>query len=178
MGYSFYLSAIDNNPDASSHSIATILMVAVTILLALLVLLLFHMPSLEYTTEMVPAIFTITGIDTVDEITGLLNYDSRVMLIHTGTLNYENKNLKATFYKNGQLVNANIATMNGHDFISTAHVGVQWMGGSGCSGVTWAPVEQIVIDFTDGTYYPGDTVQVDIFDNSTGRIISRHIYHG
>lgn len=109
-------------------------MVAVTILLALLVLLLFQMPSLEYTIGMVPAIFTITGIDNVDEITGHLNYDSRVMLIHTGTLNYENGNLKAAFFKKGQLVNCNIETMNGHDFISTPHFGVQWMGGMGCNG--------------------------------------------
>jgi hypothetical protein len=172
------LPAIENNPDAISQTIATILMVAITILLALLVLLLFRMPSLEYTLGMVPAIFTITNIDDVDEISGHLNYDSRVMLIHTGTLNYQNANLKAIFYKNGQLVNANIATMNGHDFISTSHNGVQWMGGTGCSGTAWTPGEQIAIDFTDETFKPGDTVQIDVFNNSTGQVISRHIYHG
>jgi hypothetical protein len=172
------LSAIENNTDAISPAIATILMVAITILLALLVLLLFWMPPFGYTIGMVPAIFTITNIDSVDEITGGLNYDSRVMLIHAGTIDYENNNLKAKFYKNGQVVNANIATMNGHDFISTPHNGVQWMGGSGCSGISWTPGEQIAIDFTDGTFYPGDAVEVDIFDNSTGQIISRHIFHG
>jgi hypothetical protein len=151
-------------------------MVAVTILLALLVILLFQMPSLEYTIGMVPAIFTITRIDNVDEITGHLNYDSRVMLIHTGTLNYQNNNLKAKFYRNGQPVNAYIATMNGHDFISTSHAGVQWMGGSGCSGSMWTPGEMTAIDFTDGTFHSGDSVQVDIIDKSTSRVISRHVY--
>ena len=67
--------------------------------------------------------------------------------------------------------------MNGHDFISTSQFGVQWMGGAGCSGNHWAPDEMIAIDFTDDTFRPGDTVQVDIMDNTTSQPISRHVYH-
>ena len=152
-------------------------MVAITIILALLVLLLFTLPSMNIELSPIPAIFVITTIESVDEITGHPNDDSRVILQHTGTENYENKNLKAVFYRNGALVNCNIETMNGHDFISTSHFGVQWMGGTGCSGSTWAPAEMIALDFTDGTFFPADTVQVDIADTASGRIISRHTYH-
>jgi hypothetical protein len=117
----------------------------------------------------IPAIFVITTIESVDEITGHPNDDSRVILQHMGTENYEDKNLKAVFYRNGALVNCNIETMNGHDFISTSHFGVQWMGGTGCSGSTWAPAEMIALDFTDGTFFPADTVQVDIADTASGQ---------
>jgi hypothetical protein len=163
--------------DASSYPIGVILMVAITFLLALLVLLMLQMQPLAWNMEKeIPVIFTITSIKSVDELTGHLNYDSRVLLLHTGKADVQNKNLKARFLKNGQPVSCTIATMNGHDFISTSHTGVQWMGGSGCSGATWSPGEQICIDFSDGTFHPGDRVQMDIIDKVTNVTISRHVY--
>jgi hypothetical protein len=162
---------------ASSYPIGVILLVAITFLLALLVLLMlqFQPFALNMETE-IPKIFTITSIKSVDEITGHLNYDSRVLLLNTGKAVVQNKNIKARFLKNGQPVTCTIATMNGHDFISTSHIGVQWMGGSGCSGATWSPGEQICIDFSDGTYHPGDSIQMDIIDKTTNVTISRHVY--
>lgn len=152
-------------------------MVAITFLLALLVLLMLQFQPLSWNMEKeIPVIFTITSIKSVDELTGYLNYDSRVLLLHTGKVDVQNKNLKARFLKNGQTVSCTIATMNGYDFISTSHTGVQWMGGSGCSGATWSPGEQICIDFSDGTFRPGDRVQMDIIDKVTNVTISRHVY--
>lgn len=72
-------------------------MVAITIVLALLVLLLFHMPSLDYDMTPIPRINIITAIYDVDEMPALLNYDSRLILVNSGTLNYPNGNLKAVF---------------------------------------------------------------------------------
>jgi FlaG/FlaF family flagellin (archaellin) len=162
---------------ALSPVTATTLMVAVTIILAAIIAaMIFFLPSVQYFFAPIPAIFTITSIESTDEITGILNYDSRVILRHTGTATYQNKNLRAQFYKNGVQVNANIQTLNGHDFISTIHTGVQWMGGMGCEGVMWTPGEMTAIDFTDGTFRPGDSVQVDIIDSTTNQIISRHTY--
>ena len=60
--------------------------------------------------------------------------------------------------------------------MSTVHLGVQWIGRAGCSGDTWLPGEIGVFDLTDGTFHPGDTVQLDIIDKTTDEIISRHIY--
>jgi FlaG/FlaF family flagellin (archaellin) len=162
---------------AMSPVMATTLLVAITIILvAVVAAMLLTMPLLQYSFAPIPAIFTITSIESTDEITQQLNHDSRVILLHTGTGTYQNKNLKAEFYKNGLKVNANIATMNGDDFISTLHIGVQWMGGMGCSGATWTPGEMTCIDFSDGTFRFGDTVQVDIIDKSTNTVISRNTY--
>ncbi len=169
--------SIKRQDDASSYPIGVILLVAITFLLALVVLLMLQIQPLAWNMEKeIPVIFTITSIKSVDELTGHLNYDSRVLLIHAGKGDVQNKNLKARFFKNGQPVSCTIATMNGHDFISTSHIGVQWMGGSGCSGATWSPGEQICIDFSDGTFHPGDRVQMDIIDKSTNFTISRHVY--
>jgi hypothetical protein len=156
------------NTDATSYPVGIILLVAITFLLALLVLLMVQVQPFAWTMEKeIPAIFTITAIQGVDEITGHMNYDSRLFLLHTGTEDYQNRNLKARILKNGEPVPCTIVTMNGHDFISTSHTGVQWMGGSGCSGETWSPKEQICIDFSDGTFRPGDVVQIDVIDKVT-----------
>jgi hypothetical protein len=160
---------------AVSNSFGVILMVAVTLLLALLVLLLINVQLFDWNSGTgIPEIFTITAIESTDEITGHLNFDSRVILLHTGEKTYQNNNLTAKFFKNGQMVPVTFITMDGHDFISTSHYGVQWMGGTGCSGETWSPGERICIDFTDGTFHPGDTVRVDIADKYRDIIISRH----
>jgi hypothetical protein len=163
--------------NATSYPVGIILLVAITFLLALLVLLMVQFQPFAFTREKeIPAIFTITSIQGVDEITGHLNYDSRLILLHTGTVEYQNRDLKAIIVKNGERVSCVINTMNGHDFISTSHTGVQWMGGSGCSGETWSPHERISLDFSDGTFHPGDVVQIDVIDKVTDKTISRHTF--
>ncbi len=160
--------------NATSDSFGVILMVAVTLLLSILVLLLISIQPFGWNREIgIPEIFTITAIESTDEITGHQNFDSRVILLHTGERIYQNNNLTAKFFKNGQVVPSTIITMDGHDFISSSHYGVQWMGGMGCSGATWSPGERICIDFTDGTFHPGDRVRVDITDKNSNLIISR-----
>ncbi len=171
------LNIFYRNDGAVSQPIGVILIVTITIVLALLVLLMMNFQLFATSPEEgIPEIFTITAIESSDEITGHLNFDSRVILLHTGASAFQNNNLKARFFKNGQPVSASIITMNGHDFISTSHFGVQWMGGSGCSGTTWSPGERICIDFSDGTFHPGERVQVDIIDKEKDLLISRHTY--
>lgn len=165
------------NSDAASYPVGIILLIVITFVLALLVLLMVQFVPFSLNMEReIPAIFAITAIKGVDEITGHLNYDSRMILLHAGTADYQNRNLKARIVKNGDLVPCSIDTMNGHDFISTPHYGVQWMGGSGCSGETWSPREQISLDFTDGTFHPGDRIQIDIIDKISNVTISRSVY--
>jgi hypothetical protein len=163
---------------ANSHMMGIILMTILAIILAAIVAtMLFNLLSFQYSVTPIPAIFVITNVIHIDDYTGKLNYDSRVIILHTGTANYQNKNLKAQFYKNGVQVNANIQTLNGDDFIkSTVHTGVQWIGYEGCKGATWAPGEMSAIDLKDGTFHPGDTAQIDIIDKSTNQVISRHSY--
>ena len=169
--------AYSRQDEDSSYPIGVILLVAITCLLALLILLMIRIPPITLNMEReIPVIFAITSLESVDELTGYMNYDSRMLIRHTGMEDYQNKNLKAKFFKNTQPVTCTIATLNGHDFISTYHTGIQWMGGSGCSGVTWSPGEQICIDFSDGTFHPGDNIQMDIIDKVTNSTISRHLY--
>ncbi len=99
------------NADASSYPVGVILLVAITCLLALLVLLMVQFQPFTLDMEkQIPAIFTITSIQGVDEITGHLNYDSRLILLHTGTTEYQNRNLKAGVTKNGERVSCTIRT--------------------------------------------------------------------
>ncbi|MDP2797362.1 MAG: type IV pilin [Methanoregula sp.] len=152
-----------------------ILSIAITMMLAVLVLLLFHMPSFALLDSEVPAIFKITKIRHTNE-KGILNYDSYMVVINSGGTGYENQNLYAKTYKNGIPLDCVISTMNGHDFISSQHFGVQNLAGFGAKGVTWYPNAMIWIDYTDKTFHPGDEVTLEVFDNTTNKIISRHMY--
>jgi len=113
------------------------LMLAVTFLLALLVLLL--IPAMPYQYDpSVPAIFKIINIRHEP------NFDSYMVVMNTGTSGYLNRNLYAMTYRNGKLLPSSISTMNGYAFISTHHYGVQTFGGPGSqngSGIQtrWLP---------------------------------------
>lgn len=169
------VNAFSRNDDAAADPIAIIFLVAITIILALLVLLMINVQFSAWTLEKeIPHIFIITSIESTDELTGHHNFDSRVILLHTGEIAYQNRNLTAEFFRNGLPVYCSVRTMNGHDFIETSHWGVQWMGGTGCSGATWSPGERICIDFTDGTFHPGDRIEADILDKNRNVILSRH----
>ncbi len=149
-------------------------MVALTVLVAALILLLLWLPVFTWQTPAEPpATIEIQLICHTDE-NGILNYDSRVILRHNGTERIANDGVRAVFYRNDLPVACNIETLNGYKFISTHHHGVQWMGGSGCRDTYWNPGEKTVIDFTDGTFHRGDQVQVDIIDKISDLVISRH----
>jgi hypothetical protein len=124
----------------------------------------------------VPAIFNITTIRHENDF-GVVTYDSRMIIKNTGHVSYPNRNLFAKVYRNGVLLHIRIGTLNGHDYIAYANTaGVQTMGGDGCSGDNWEPDETTFIDFNDRTFHPGDSVQLEVFDNTTKQIISRHSY--
>jgi hypothetical protein len=160
---------------AVSHPVAILLLVAICIILAALVLLLIKIPSFDLGTLATPSFLQILRVYHNDE-QGHLNFDSRVILINNGTDLFENKNLRAEFFCNGLKIPALVDTMNGDLFISTHHYGVQTMGGLGCSGPTWLPKEKISIDFTDGTFHPGDQIRIDVFQKTDGRLVSSHVF--
>jgi hypothetical protein len=153
-----------------------ILMIVITIILAgvlLAMLLMFQVALLDTDA---PEIFKVTTIRHVDEH-GVMNYDSRLVLVHTGTIAYENRKLMAKIKKNDVPLNFVIATLNGNDYINYAHTtGVHIIGGPGCSGNFWTPGEMTYIEFSHGTFHPGDRVTFEVYDNTTKQIISRHIY--
>lgn len=148
-------------------------MVAITVLLAALIILMFHLPDFTNPVRPTPSFLEISNVYHTDEH-GILNYDSRVILLHNGSERLENSGLRAEFYRNGTNIPAEIETMNGYEFISTHHYGVQTMGGPGCSGSYWDPGEKTAIDFSDTTFHPGDIIRVDIFRKDSGDLVSRH----
>ena len=148
-------------------------MVAITIILASLVYLMFQFPNMEIFKP--PSFLEITNVYSTNEA-GIANYDSRVLLYHHGTEQLENDRLTALFYVNDQKLNSRISTMNGHNFIPTVHIGIQTMGGSGCTGAWWDPGEQIMIDFTDGTFHPGDNIRFEVYQKPSGTLISSYTY--
>lgn len=158
----------------TSSTTATLLLVALTITLAALVLLLFHLPSLDWNAAKPLPIIEIRAVyHTSEDMPYRLNYDSRIVLVHNGTASLENRPLKARIYKNNVLLPASITTLNGHDFISTAHYDVQWIGGAGCSGSLWTFGEVLVIDLSDNTLHPDDRVRVEILSGPLNSLISK-----
>lgn len=164
--------------EAASQTQGTILFVAITIILfaILLPILLGFLNLPEFKIKMVPEIFVITSVLHIDDESGAFDYDSRVIVLNTGPGTYNNKDLKARIYRNEVPLNCVIETLNGVDFISTAHFGVDKLKGPGCQGLTWLPGEMISINLNDGTLHPGDTVRIDIIDKTSNEIISRHSY--
>lgn len=165
--------AQDSPETAASHPVAILLLVAITVVLVAIVALLLHL--FPFDLGMVPPSFLqIHRVYHLDE-RGHLNYDSRIILINTGMREFQNNDLRAEFFRNGLKIPAVIETMNGDLFISSHHYGIQTMGGLGCSGPTWLPNEKISIDFSDGTFHPGDTIRIDVFHKRDGKMISRHV---
>ncbi|MFA6226706.1 MAG: archaellin/type IV pilin N-terminal domain-containing protein [Methanoregula sp.] len=162
------MSLFPENTDATSPVIGGILTIAITIILALLVLLLFHMPSHAWQDNDVPAIFKIT------QITHGTHLDSFMVVKNTGSIGYKNQNLYAKTYKNGIPLDCIISTMNGHDFISSHHFGIQNI--KGMSGQTWYSDLAISINYKDWTFHPGDVVTFEVYDTTTDQIIARHTY--
>lgn len=161
------------NPEcALSHVLAIIFLIAITIMLAALLLLMIHLPSLDLRNLKEPSFLEIRDILHTNEA-GVLNYDSRVILYHNGSVDLNNSCLRAEFYRNDSRIYAAIDTLHGTDFIPTHHNGVETMSGLGCKGPTWTPGEKMSIDFKDNTFHPGDRVRVDIINSSSGRLVSR-----
>ena len=169
------MSLFPENTDATSPVMGGILCIAITMMLAVLVLLIFQMPNFLLQDSEVPAIFKISTIRHTNE-NGKLNYDSYMVVVNSGVKGYENQNLYAKTYKNGILLNCVISTMNGNKFISSQHFGVQNLAGFGAKGATWYSNAMIWIDYTDKTFHPGDEVTLEVYDNITNQIISRHMY--
>lgn len=163
---------------AGSTVSGVILMLGITLILAALVLVLclgFRFPQGE---ENVPDIFKIVSVNHVDK-NGKLDYNSYVVLKNTGKKNYRNRYLSVRLMVNGAKVPCNLITLNGDAFCSSNHYGIQNIGGQGVKGnplystSCWYEGQQIFIDFNDGTFRPGDTICIEVYDNITNRIISR-----
>lgn len=160
--------------EAVSQVQGVLLLVVITIILAVLLFLMLHIPLWERgSSDEPPEIFAITQLNHHCEKNGGLNYDSRMTITHTGTTVIKNDDLRAGIFVNGQDSGALISSMNAHIFIATYHIGVERMEGPGSTGYYWYPGNQIFLDLTDGTIRPGDSVRLDVYHKEYNRLISR-----
>lgn len=158
---------------ALSDTHATLLMVVITVILAAIVLLMLlsMLPAGTWTEPQPPII--ITKISHVNTGAGAMTYASRITLKNNGSTTYENDCLKAVFYVNGYKA-CIIQTLRGAFLIPSHHYGVKTLGGVGCRTPFWNPGEEMTADLTDGTFYPGAEVTLEIVDKRNGKIISKH----
>ncbi|NLX50183.1 MAG: hypothetical protein GXY82_10030 [Methanospirillum sp.] len=164
---------VPREPDgAVSPVLGVIFMVALVVLLVALLLLLF--PPLHLCDPFPPVEIQAVMVHDYSEDGSVLNHDSRLLLVNAGTMLLRNRPLTARFYAGDVPVDCRLETFHGEDFVPSHHFGIERIQGSGCRGELWEPGETVLIDFTDRTFMPGQTVRVEIIDRNEGCIISRH----
>jgi Archaeal Type IV pilin, N-terminal len=175
------LSSLPETDHASSPVTGIVLMIGITFILAMLVLLMCLGFLMSQEDAQVPDIFKIIKVDHFDK-NGKLDYNSYIVLKNMGKKSFRNGYLYVKLFVNGIQVNCNLMTLNGDAFCSSNHYGIQNIGGQGTKGnklystARWYEGQDIFIDFNDGTFRPGDTICIEVYDSTTTQIISRDTY--
>ncbi|MCZ0859623.1 hypothetical protein O0S10_00090 [Methanocorpusculum sp. MG] len=179
---------------AVSPSIATLLLVLLTVLIAAILLLL-CMGMINFsldTYEPVPEIIVIQEIHH-ENIQGKITWAGRLYLIHKGREEkpvVEMKNGRfsyvikeydsiilsdhsAVIYVNGIRQPIFINTLQGNEFIPTHHYGVATLAGTGVRGYEWMAGEWAWIDVKDEMITANNEVTLEIVRKSDNKVISR-----
>ncbi len=157
-----------DNESATSQTTAHLLLVAITVILAILLFLMLHIPDFDWTYTEPPVIFKIESIKSSAPI-----FESQIFLRNIVKKDYKNKDLSAKIYCNDKLLPCTILTLHTHDFISTAHYGIQNLQGTGGTDETWNYNQLLRMDLSNGCIHPGDIIKVEIIQTSTDTVISR-----
>lgn len=163
---------ISNSENSSSETNGIVLIIAITIILAALILLLLIQFPVMLQNQEIPNEFEISSLRHTNEH-GALNYESYILITNIGTTAWDNRKLAAKTYRNGQLLPCFIPFINFNKYINAKPFGIQTIGGSGTNNYHWYPGGTIFVDYSDGTFHPGDVVQFEVIDRDTGRVISR-----
>ena len=161
------------NESASSAIHGCLLLIAITFILAALVLLM--LPKLpEYSSDGIPVIFEITTMKYTK--TGSWKYENKLIVKNSGTTSYDNRKLYAITYRNGERLPCKIPYINFQYYINNKPLGIQRIGGTGTDDFSWMQEATIFIDYSQGTFRPGDTIQFEVYDKETNRMISSDTY--
>ena len=163
------------NDQAAENPSGIILMVAITVVLAVMVMLMAMqlLPDLGYDPT-VPDVFQITKVGHTDA-SGTLDYDSYLMVMNTGDVTYDNRKLSAKTYRNGDRL-TDIPYINENLFIHHHPTGISHTGGVGTDDFSWYPGAGIFVYYDKRTFHPGDVMQFEVYDRTTGQLISRDTY--
>jgi hypothetical protein len=160
---------------AASSAQGIIILVAVTIILAALVLLMIpQLPHLTVDAD-IPVIFEIANIRHTDK-NGKFNLESYMVVKNSGKIPYDNRKLYAKTYRNGKQLSCTIPSINFQAFIHNHPYGIETIGGAGTDNFAWSPGAMLWIDFNQGTFRPGDSVRFEVYNKETNQIISRDTY--
>ena len=166
---------------ASTQVTGIILMVGIVFLLFVLVLLLCLGFGLPHADDEAPVIFKITYVCHTN-LNGKMTKASHVTLTNIGKHDYPNTYLYVKLFVNDIPADLELPTLNGNAAINWPHHGYKNVGGPGTYGGTykstskWYSDQEISIDFNDGTFGPGDTICLEVYDSRTGTIISRDTF--
>jgi len=158
---------------ASSAIHGCIFLVAITIILSSLVLLM--TPNLPlFSSDEIPVIFEIVSMKYTK--TGSWKYENKLVVKNSGPIAYDNRKLSAITYRNGEPLACKIPYINFQYYINNKPLGIQRIGGMGTDDLSWVPEATIFIDYSQGTFRPGDTIRFEVYDRETNRIISSDTY--
>ncbi len=163
--------------ESSSETIANLLMLVVAIILAAVILTAVLGYFNFFYDLSVPCVFQIQSVKHTDDH-GVMNNNGLVSLINIGDVDYINYQLFARTYVNGDEKEV-IQSMNNDEFIGTHHFDVWHLIGPGTHGNShfltsrWYAGQPVFIDYKNGLIHPGDTIVIEVYDKSTGNIISR-----
>jgi flagellin-like protein len=166
---------------AGSPIIGVVLMIGITIILAMLLLFICLGFSLLQGEATVPTIFKITNVVHTNDY-GKMTKASRVVLMNIGKRDYPNTFLSVKLFVNDIPADLELPSLNGYAAINLPHHGYKNVGGPGTGGGMYKSVAQwysgqlININFRDGTFGPGDTIRLEVYDSRSGEIISRDTY--
>lgn len=164
---------IPEREPASSAIHGCVLLIAITFILAALVLLMIpKLPS--YSSDEIPVIFEIVTMKYTK--TGSWKYENKLIVKNSGTTAYDNRKLSAITYRNGERLSCKIPYINFQYYIHNKPLGIQRIGGMGTDDLSWVPEATIFIDYSQGTFRPGDTIRFEVYDRETNRIISSDTY--
>ncbi|MDD1664280.1 MAG: hypothetical protein LUQ32_02900 [Methanomicrobiales archaeon] len=163
---------------AISPVIATMILVGMTVVLSALVYLMLANPLAGIKPSRFQYIhiteIRITGKHVKDTSPPACD-DSCIFLIHEGNAPLENDRVSAVILGNGEMVKANITTLNAGLFPKTKHNGVEHVSGpgsEGSKGSSWDPGEEVYIDLNEHSILAGELVTVRIIDKDSQLVIS------
>lgn len=154
---------------ATSAIHGCLLLVAITFILAALVLLM--IPGLpDFSSDKIPVVFEIVEMKYTK--TGSWKYENKLIVKNSATTAYDNRKLYAITYRNGERLACVIPAINFQYYINNKPTGIRTIGGMGTNDFSWIPDASVFIDYSQGTFRPGDTIRFEVYDRETNRIIS------
>ena len=164
------LSEIRN--DGVSPVIATLLLVALTIILCGIVAAI-SMPFINQLDEQPPEILAIESVNHYNDA-GEYKKSSNITVKNIGREFLWNSAYRPVFYINGTrhiIKDPELTKLNARGQAT----GLGRITGDGPNGDAWAPGAIGYFDLTNRASRKGDVVQVDIIRNSDGKVISRSV---